>query len=187
MKRFFSYTGSWASFDRHDTAEAAKAAVEEAIGENDDGLPDEAESWCWGEVRDAVKVTTLHTHGPECMGEDGCPEGFPFEDSDECVDVELVAVATYAAGADLRTRAEEVDHLQTELTAYRTFALSVARLVAPPDAEDVVALHLEAQDLGDLEAHLAQERVDARAEIERLRAELAVARAEVRRLGGEDV
>lgn len=74
VKRFFSYSPD--GFVLHETVEEAKDEAEAALslwtdGEFTEGYLD----ICWGEVRGAVHEEILHHHGPECRGENGCPEG----------------------------------------------------------------------------------------------------------------
>lgn len=107
MPRFFSYTGAFDGLEQHTTAEAARGAVQHAIDGIDEGWdPEDTQTWCWGEVREIVVVTVVHTHGPECMDEeDGCPEGYghPEEGQDES-DVTLVSVPDPEAADHLNER-----------------------------------------------------------------------------------
>lgn len=93
-ERFWSFDGE--HYERHGDARAAeayaRAALEQAREECrlDDGWPDWTESIAWGEVREAVVVSSRATHEDDCTAEecsDSCEIG--RTDVDEAIDYDL--------------------------------------------------------------------------------------------------
>lgn len=114
--RWFSYDPD-NRFQRHNSAEAAKAEAQRALDyaqdEAGDGWPEGTHEICWGEVREEAAEEITHKHGPDCK---------PAEDDDEqdeCTDGYDLRF-DYVSEFDLTPMAEvdtECDDLRARLTA----------------------------------------------------------------------
>lgn len=133
VKRFFSYSHD--GFELHETAEAAKAEAEATLGLWTDGASifGGYQDIYWGEVRGAVHEEILHHHGPECQGEEGCPEGHygvsEYDYVGHCTLVDLPP-----------TPDPEVERLRAELAAFRARVGAVLAAL-----QDMEAHHRQAE------------------------------------------
>jgi type II secretory pathway pseudopilin PulG len=168
IEQWFSYSED-DGFRRHASAEeakaAAQAALDGAVDASGDGWPEDTDSICWGEVREAAVETIVHKHGPDCrpLAEDegwGCTEGHTLEfdyvsrfDLTPTTRAGEVAEATARAeAAEQRAEAAEqrAEAVVADAQAAAHFCQSVAHMLASPGAEAEAVQHLRADDLPHL-------------------------------------
>lgn len=180
-ENWFSFSED-SGFQRHASAEDARAEAQRALDYDEseagcDGWPEGTDRICWGEVREAAIKTDTHRHGPDCRpdsdddgDDDTCTEGYSLLFDHIC---EFNMTPTVPPG--------EIDALRTRAEAAEA---EVARVVAERDEARDDA-ELERGRVAALEACVATGNgaiSEAHAEVARLRAELAQARADAEAL-----